>query len=393
MHCHLDLVGGISGDMFIGAVLDAYPELESTFAETLEAAGFTDLVNLESRAADDGTLTGTHFTVIPAGDAEGHHHRHYSDIRRIIGESALAEPVRQRALDIFHIIAVAEAEIHGKSVDDVAFHEVGAWDSIADVLCAASLIESLNATWSVSRLPRGGGQVKTAHGMLPVPAPATALILAGFEFFDDGVQGERITPTGAAILKHLSPDQRTPGANLERSGFGFGTKRFPGLSNVARLLVFETQTTEQWGMDQVLQLEFEVDDQTAEELAWALDELRSTEGVIDVIQLPALGKKGRQMTSVRLLAQPSYEQAVTERCFALTTTLGIRRQLISRTTLTRREEVLDTELGSIRVKLADRPGGVTAKADNDDLVAAQSLEERRRLRDAVEQQSKKNDDD
>lgn len=386
MHIHLDLVGGISGDMFVGALLDCFPELASGMTAQLERAGFADLVKLEHGPADDGTLTGTGFRVHAGHDAEGHHHRHYSEIRTILEDSSLDAATREAALGIFHIIAVAEAEIHGKSVDAVAFHEVGAWDSIADIVCAASVIAASGATsWSISPLPLGGGLVKTAHGMLPVPAPATALILKGFEFVDDGVLGERVTPTGAAIVRWLDPSRRRPaGLRLKTTGFGFGTKRFPGLSNVVRAMVFETAAaTSDWELDEVLQLEFEIDDQTPEELALALDRLRGTAGVIDVVQSSVFGKKERQMAAIRLLADPNADADVTRACFAETTTLGIRRQSVARAVL-RREAITATD-GSdeVRVKVARRPGGATAKAEHDDLRDG-NVYERRRQRTLIE---------
>ncbi len=224
-HIHLDLVGGLSGDMFISVMLDCFPANAAALEPLLEQAGFKDLVRLESEPFDDGTLTGTRFRVLADKDAEGHHHRHYSEIRRILGESALPEDVQTVALSIFHLIAEVEAEIHGKTVESVAFHEVGAWDSIADIVCAAYLIDAADASFSVSRVPLGAGQVKTAHGMLPIPAPATARLLEGFEFFTDGLEGERVTPTGAAILKLLAPAREgPPGQSRKCSGYGFGTK-------------------------------------------------------------------------------------------------------------------------------------------------------------------------
>ena len=239
MHLHLDLVGGISGDMFISAMLDCYPALANELPLQIDKAGLSQLVSLAHEKHNDGIISGSRFTVTAGEDAEGHHHRHYSEIKRILETSRLDERTKQISLDIFHIIAVAEAAIHDKEVENIAFHEVGAWDSIADVICAAYLIATTNIkSSSCSALPLGGGQVKTAHGMLPIPAPATTLILAGFEFFDDGVKGERITPTGAAILKYLNPSTK-PIASLKHQGMGFGTKVMPGISNVLRLLIME----------------------------------------------------------------------------------------------------------------------------------------------------------
>ena len=370
MHIHLDLVGGISGDMFIGALLDCFPERKERLPEIMEAAGFADLVDLQHEVTGDGILTGTHFKVMAGAQAEGHDHRHYSDIRQKITDSSLDDATKRVALGIFQLIAEAEAKIHGKDIDQVAFHEVGAWDSIADIVCAASLISSIGvSSWSVSRLPLGRGQVKTAHGRLPVPAPATSLLLEGFDFFDDGIEGERITPTGAAILKYLDPAPGIPeGVNLKCSGYGFGTRKFPGISNVLRLLVFNRVQSGGWDSDQVLQLEFEVDDQTPEELAVALEKIRAMEGVIDVIQAAVFAKKGRQSTTIRVLARPEIEQLLTEYCFNVTSTLGIRHQLTARSILRRSQFTINHEGKDYRVKVATRPGGLTAKVEMDDLL-------------------------
>ena len=367
MHIHLDLVGGISGDMFNGAMLNCFPGREPDLEKVMVAAGFSDLVRLECGPANDGVLTGTRFKVL--ADTEAHHHRHYSEIKQILKDSVLSEPTRDAALAIFEIIAIAEAEIHGKDVDSVAFHEVGAWDSIADIVCAAYLITDTGVTsWSVSKIPIGRGQVKTAHGMLPIPAPATSLILQEFEFFDDQIEGERVTPTGAAILKYLTPAKGIPGGvTLRQSATGFGTKMFPGISNVVRVLLFDRVDAPVWDTDEVLQLEFEVDDQTPEALAAALDQVRAESGVLDVLQIAYFGKKGRQGTSVRVLLKPEMEVAVTELCFVSTTTLGIRKQLVSRAKLRREESVINHAGQDFRVKVSDRPRGKTAKVDMDDL--------------------------
>lgn len=369
MHIHLDLLGGISGDMFIGAMLDCFPERIEKLPDLMKAAGFADLVDLQCKETNDGVLRGTLFKVVAGTDAESHDHRHYCDIKEKISGSALDSSTKKIALGIFQLIAAAEAKIHGNDIDKVAFHEVGAWDSIADIVCAASLISGSDvSSWSVSRLPIGKGQVNTAHGQLPVPAPATSLMLEGFEFFDDGIEGERITPTGAAILKYLDPAPGIPGgAFLNRSGFGFGGKKFPGISNVLRLLVFDTDQTVGWDSDQVLQLEFEVDDQTAEELAVALEQIRALKGVIDVVQFAVFSKKGRQSTSIRVLSIPKIEQTLIEHCFTVTSTLGVRRQLTTRSILRRSQLVVRHGGKDYRVKVAMRPGGLTAKVEMDDL--------------------------
>lgn len=373
VHLQLDLVGGISGDMFIGAMLDSFPHLAAALPGQLERAGFRDLVKLEQQPFNDGILTGTNFKVYPATTAEDHGHRHHSEIRQILLDSQLSDAVRQASLDIFQLIAVAEAKIHGKAVADIAFHEIGAWDSIADVVCAAFLIvEADISSCSVSTLPLGHGQVQTAHGNLPVPAPATVLLLEGFAFHDDGIAGERITPTGAAILRYLNPtgSQQLPqGARLQGTGYGFGSKRFAGISNVLRILRFTQaqQSTNNWQEDEILQLEFEIDDQSPEELATALAAIRASDGVIDLIQGTALAKKNRQTQWVRILAEPAAANAVLTQCFNQTSTLGIRQQRVRRAILERQNIQVQTGDQTYRVKAAARPAGTSLKVEMDDL--------------------------
>lgn len=370
MHIHLDVIGGIAGDMFVAAMLDCFPEFAADLDDLMLKAGFRDLVTLEREPANDGIMAATRFKVHAAENASGHEHRHYGDIKKIIGASRLDDETKDHALGMFRLLAEAEAKVHGTDVESVGFHEVGAWDSIADVVCAAWLIHKSRASsWSVSKLPVGRGRVMTAHGPLPVPPPATALLLGGFEFFDDGLDGERITPTGAAILKYLAPASGLPDAalKLDRSGVGMGTKRFEGISNVLRLLTFKEPEAAVWHGDRVLQVEFEIDDQSPEDLAVGLERIRRLDGVLDVIQMPGFGKKGRQLTAIRILARPDAEPVVLRRCFDETTTLGVRRQLVSRAILDREETTVEDGDASYRVKIARRPAGASAKPEIEDL--------------------------
>ena len=372
-HIHLDLVGGLSGDMFISSMLDAFPQFKKGLAQVIVDAGFPDLVELETLDHDDGTLTGTRFTVT-AIDQEGHHHhRHYREIEDRLQGSNLDTMTRDNALEIFRLIAEVEAAIHGKKVEDVAFHEVGAWDSIADIVLAAHLIASVGAdSWSISAIPAGSGFVATAHGRLPVPAPATARLLEGFELFDDGLEGERVTPTGAAIIKFLSPQRRLPpGLMLEGTGYGFGRKVFPGISNTVRVASFTVSKADlPWTQDQVMRLSFELDDQTPESIADALERLRALDGVVEVTQHAYWGKKQRQGFSIAVLCRPDVADTVTSQCFTVTTTLGVRREMINRATLPREEVVVHVGEKSYRVKVSRRPEGYTAKVEMDDLLAA-----------------------
>jgi hypothetical protein len=295
----------------------------------------------------------------------------FRDIRARLQASALPPGARERAVAIFTLLAEAEAEVHGRAVDEVTFHELGGWDSIADIVGAAALIAALpGASWSVSTLPLGRGRTKTAHGLLPVPSPAASRLLEGYRFVDDGLAGERVTPTGAAILKHLGATQnadRTP-RRLLRSGCGFGTKVFRGISNVLRVLAFEDAEAEGRSA-RVAVIAFEVDDQTPEDLAIALDHLRAHPAVLDVVQMPAFGKKGRMTAHIQVLAEPDGAQQVIEACFDETSTLGLRSQIVERHVLPRRQETIEVSGRRVRVKLAQRPGSHTAKAESDDLLA------------------------
>lgn len=250
MHVHLDPLGGVAGDMFVAAMLDAWPDLAKSTIASVRAAGFGDEIGVAHLRHDDGVLTGSRFDVRGPKEALGkqngrahhHHHTHWADLRASLEGGALADSVKTHALGIFTELAKAEAAVHGKDIETVAFHEVGNWDSIADIVAAAALLDTLAIeSWSIGSLPIGSGRVDTAHGELPVPAPATVLLLKGFAFHDDGRPGERVTPTGAALLRHLSPAS-TIGLEprmLARCGYGFGTRRLEGMSNVLRLLAFE----------------------------------------------------------------------------------------------------------------------------------------------------------
>ncbi|MGI9437353.1 MAG: LarC family nickel insertion protein, partial [Geminicoccaceae bacterium] len=371
LQVHLDPVGGLAGDMFVAAMLDAWkdqaPGLASEMVAAVRSVGLGDDVRIEHLAHRDDVLTGSRFSVcreqVGPTNSDHHHHVHWRDLRTRLMAAPLAAPIRDRAIAIFALLAEAEAGVHGVAVDDATFHEVGAWDSIADIVAAAFLIETLGVTsWSVGSLPLGSGRVRCAHGELPVPAPATVRLLEGFPFHDDGRPGERVTPTGAAILKQLAATHRPNDQprRLIRSGHGFGLRRLEGMSNVLRVLAFEpiedaaAADLAEWGQEQVGVISFEIDDQTAEDLAIGADHLRRIEGVLDLLQTPAFGKKGRMVTAIRLLVVPARIEQVVEACFHETTTLGVRWTIEQRYRLARKEMVTEDGIG---VKLAERPTG------------------------------------
>ena len=380
---HLDPVGGIAGDMFAAAVLDARPDLADGLRETLSGLRLPPSLDIAIAPYRDAALAGVRFKVTAPADEE-HGHVRLAEVRARLEAARIEPAVRSRALAIFTLLAEAEGAVHGTDPAEVTFHEVGAWDSTVDIVAAVYLIEALGpARWSVGAIPLGSGRVRCAHGLLPVPAPAVVHLLRGLTTHDDGIEGERVTPTGAAILKYLVPGQapaREP-ETLVGTGTGFGSRALPGLSNVLRVLEFApvAPAAEQ---EQVAMLRFEIDDQTPEDLALGLDRLRARAGVLDVLQWPAYGKKGRMVAAIQVLAEADALDGALAAVFDETTTLGVRWSKVSRSALARDTATHADALGTVRVKRARRPAGtVTAKAELDDLAGSAghaTREERRR---------------
>lgn len=382
-HVHLDPLGGIAGDMFLAALLDAFPQLaEGTFA-AMRAAGLPDEWRAELVAHADAALYGRRVVLQPDGGESAPCEVGYGAISRRIAASSLQPAVQARAHGILRLLGEAEAAVHGVALDEVHFHELADWDSLADVVGAAYLIEMLGeCTWSCAPVPQGGGRVNTRHGPLPVPAPATARLLQGLPVFDDGIAGERVTPTGAAILRHLAPAQHLPdGAwRICATGFGFGSKKLAGVSNALRALVYEAAETG-WAGERVGVIAFEVDDQTPEDLALGLDRLRAMPGVLDVLQAPVFGKKGRLAVHVQVLAELTRLEAVIERCFIETTTIGLRWRSEARAVLPRAR----VEAQGAAVKVVMRPDGSrTAKAEVDSMRGVEGAVARARRRRSAE---------
>jgi hypothetical protein len=374
--------------MFSAALLGVRPDLWLACERAIAAVGLADGTRVSLAAHRDAMLSGSRFVVEvpPRGRSGGGRSSvRWPDIRERITSARLDEGIQTSALAIFRVLAEAEAAVHGVDVDSVAFHEVGADDSIADILSAAAIISGLGrCRWSIGPIPRGRGLVATEHGMLPVPAPATLELLKGFVVIDDGEQGERVTPTGAAILRHLAPSQEADPVprRLIGAGIGFGTRTLERRSNVLRAALFAAADAGLQG-DRVELLRFEVDDQTGEDLAVALEHLRGAPDVIDVCQWPVLGKKGRMAAAVQVLVLPEAAARVVDEVLAETTTLGVRRSTVARTAV--RREMRDVD--GVPVKLARRPSGISAKAEMDGLAHLEGRAGRQAERKRVESQA------
>ena len=391
----LDAVGGIAGDMFAAAMVDALPDLR---ARVLADAAAVLPPGTGTPVFMPGTSAGLHCLRFglsaPAGDHHRHHDHHHHDHHAHAGfrdmvariEAAPLSPgTATHAIAILRHLAEAEAAIHHVPVDEVHFHEIGDWDSLMDVTAAGSVAAALEgARWSVSALPRGDGLVRTRHGLLPVPAPATARLLEGFTWRDDGIGGERVTPTGAAILRHLVEAASSRGivGRLQGTGTGAGTREYPGQPNILRATLFEAAadglseeglSEEGPGEEDILVLSFEIDDMSAEEIAVAADRLRASGGVRDLVLIPAIGKKGRPVHTFRLLVEPTARDSVADACFTETSTIGLRWQAARRAVLHRAR----AEDGAVRVKTVTRPAGPSRKAESDDLAPLAGLDARR----------------
>ncbi len=389
----LDAVGGIAGDMFAAAMVDALPDLR---ARVLADAAAVLPPGTGTPVFTPGTSAGLHCLRFglsaPAGDHHHDHHHHdhhahagFRDMVARIEAAPLSPGTATHAIAILRHLAEAEAAIHHVPVDEVHFHEIGDWDSLMDVTAAGSVAAALEgARWSVSALPRGDGLVRTRHGLLPVPAPATARLLEGFTWRDDGIGGERVTPTGAAILRHLVEAASSRGivGRLQGTGTGAGTREYPGQPNILRATLFEAAadglseeglSEEGPGEEDILVLSFEIDDMSAEEIAVAADRLRASGGVRDLVLIPAIGKKGRPVHTFRLLVEPTARDSVADACFTETSTIGLRWQAARRAVLHR----ASAEGGAVRVKTVTRPAGPSRKAESDDLAPLAGLDARR----------------
>ena len=366
MIAYLDCFSGISGDMLLGALLDAglAPDALRAGLATLPLHGYT----LDTERITDHGITGTRALARLDASVE-HAHRRLADVEALIAAAALPARAAARARAIFTRLAAAEAAIHGTTPDEVTFHEVGAVDSIVDIVGAALGFELLGVDeLYCSELPLTSGRVKAAHGDLPVPGPATLELLKGTAATWRAVptSGELVTPTGAAIVATLARFER-PTIQVSAIGYGFGAKRLPW-ANCLRLVLGDAPTkppvvgspigglnpaapdSADLDRDTIVVLETNIDNMTGEALGWLMDRLL-TAGALDVSYAPLHMKKNRPGTLLTVLAGPNDAERLASIILRESATLGVRMQRAERRKAGRREETIETPLGPVRVKL------------------------------------------
>ncbi len=372
---YLELRMGAAGDMLTAALLELLPDPEAFVAE-LEAIGLPG-VTWEAEKAVRCGVAGTRMSVKVRGQEEDavpdhehghehehthehshdhthghehthdhHHHARLSDVEAIIHSLRVSDRVKQDALAVYGLIAEAESHAHGEPVAHIHFHEVGTLDAIADVTAVCMLLERLSPDRvTASPVHVGSGTVRCAHGVMPVPAPATEYLLRGIPSYGGDIAGELCTPTGAALLRHfVSEFGPQPPMAVEKTGYGMGKKDFPA-ANCLRAMLGNTDEDR----EQVLELSCNLDDMTPEAVGFAMEQLFSA-GALDVWTTPAGMKKSRPGLVLTVLCRPEDREALTAALFRHTTTLGVREQILSRSTLRRRETTLDTPWGPVRRK-------------------------------------------
>jgi len=390
---YFDCFSGISGDMTLGALLDIGAD-EKALLEGLKKLN-VDGYSLRIEKKMKNGIEGTDFSVI-LEDSDDHHenepehhehhhddhghehnhdhdhahnhehshghqhshsdehvHRNMSDIERIINDSGLNEKVRQLSLKIFRLVAEAEGRIHGKPAGEVHFHEVGAVDSIVDIIGTAICIDSMGVDRIVfSSIPLSRGFVRCQHGIFPLPAPATLEILKNVPVYYTDIDFELVTPTGAAIAKGLADEFGMVGElEVERIGYGLGKKTYE-IPNVLRVILFNSKKKIS---DKVMEIETNIDDMTAEQLGNVMDRLFE-QGALDVFFTPVLMKKNRPGTKLTVICRQDRKDMLVEVLLRHTSTFGVRFSYLDRTVLDRETVAVDTAFGSIRCKLGRLSG-------------------------------------
>ena len=403
---YLDCGMGAAGDMLMAALLELCPEKKEEFLGKMNGLGLPG-VKVEAEPAVKCGITGTHMNVTVFGEEEesedvhdhghahthsheacesiaadglhshvhshdghghSHHHHHHSTmagIASIIDGLDIPAPVKEDMKAVYALIAEAESHAHGMPVDQIHFHEVGTMDAVADIAGVCLLFHELGADQIIaSPVHVGSGHVHCAHGILPVPAPATAHILQGIPVYSTQVQGELCTPTGAALLKHFVKEFREmPVMTTSKIGYGMGKKDFER-ANCVRAFLGDTAETG----DEIAELSCNLDDMTAEAIGFAEEALFEA-GALEVYTVPVGMKKSRPGILLTCMCRREDEEKMVELLFRHTTTLGVREHISRRFTLKRREETVETAYGPVRKKISQGHGVTRTKLEYEDLAA------------------------
>ena len=363
---YLDCGMGAAGDMLTAALLELLPDKDA-FVEELNGLGIPGVVFTAEICEKCGIL-GTHMKVTIHGEEEDSDHRHHhhggmGDIRGIVSGLPIPTMVKLDILSVYEEIAQAESHVHGVPVEQIHFHEVGTMDAIADVTAVCLLLHRLAPDKIVvSPVHVGSGQVRCAHGILPVPAPATAYLLRGIPIYGGSIDGELCTPTGAALLKHFATEfGQMPVMKVQAIGYGMGKKDFPR-ANCVRALLGETEAP----IDAIVELRCNVDDMTGEAIGFALEQLLVS-GALDAFTVPVGMKKSRPGVLVTVLCREEKKEAMVHLLLKHTTTLGVREFPCRRYALSRTMEVVNTPFGPVRKKVSSGYGVRREKLEYDDL--------------------------
>ena len=372
---YLECFSGISGDMLLGALVDAgvpFAHLEET------ASALNVGARLEVRKVTRGGIAATKVNVItpeqfeqvahshePHGHGSHAHapHRHLSAILKIIDAAPLTESVKARSKRAFQLLGEAEAAIHAISIEKVHFHEVGAVDTIVDIVCSAAGCEWLGVErWLASPLNVGSGTVVCQHGTIPVPAPATLALLGDAPVYGAGPPMERVTPTGAAVLRMLEVCyEPLPALRIKKSGYGAGGRDTPGEPNLVRVLIGETEESKAEESDSIAIIETVIDDSSPQLLGY-VSELLLASGAWDVYRAAVQMKKGRTGVQLTVLCRPDLVPALRDLIFRETTTIGLHWRVEKKAALAREFRAVETTWGVVQIKIARWPSGEVANA-------------------------------
>ena len=383
---YLDCGMGAAGDMLTAALLELLPDREA-FVDELNGLKIPGVTFSAEESVKCG-IRGTRMSVKVDGAEESeemhehdhghdhhhehthdhghghtHHHSSMHDIGHIVSGLAVSEKVKADVMAVYSLIAEAESHAHGRPVTEIHFHEVGTMDAVADVTAVCLLMERLAPDRVVvSPVNTGSGQVRCAHGILPVPAPATAFILRGVPAYGGDIKSELCTPTGAALLRHFATEfGDMPVMRTSAIGYGMGKKDFPA-ANCIRALLGETDGAD----DVVVELSCNVDDMTGEAAGFAVEQLLA-EGALEAYTLPAQMKKSRPGMLLSVMCREQDRDRMIRLIFTHTTTLGVRENISRRYTLARRQETVETRYGAVRKKVSEGYGVTRMKYEYEDL--------------------------